>query len=120
MSEIQCPCGQTIEDYKKYLLLYLKKDMGEIDILCPNEYCYLRELGFLKFNVDDFGKINFEKGRFYAPYSTWNATRISEVSTVDILRQHLINIAEKLVDWEKIRKSVEVGISEKIAQEESQ
>ena len=47
---IQCPCGQNIIDYNDYLLLFLKKDMGEIDILCPNDYCYLRELGFLKFD----------------------------------------------------------------------
>ncbi|MFX0013148.1 MAG: hypothetical protein ACFFB2_04910 [Promethearchaeota archaeon] len=105
-SEIQCPCGQYIEDYSKYLLLHLKKEMGEIDILCPNEFCYLRELGFLKFHVDTNGKIKFDVGRFYAPYSTWNATRITEEATVKILKQHLIDITEKLVDWVKIRKGV--------------
>lgn len=102
--EIQCPCGQYIEDYSKYLLLHLKKEMGEIDILCPNEFCYLRELGFLKFRIDKAGEIEFDIGRFYAPYSTWNATRITEESTVKILKQHLIDITEKLVDWEKVKK----------------
>ncbi|UCE12987.1 MAG: hypothetical protein JSV04_12445 [Candidatus Heimdallarchaeota archaeon] len=102
--EIQCPCGQYIEDYSKYLLLHLKKEMGEIDILCPNEFCYLRELGFLKFGIDESGEIDFDIGRFYAPYSTWNATRITEESTVKILKQHLIDITEKLVDWDKVKK----------------
>ena len=105
MSEtIQCPCGKTIEDHTKYDLLYLKKD--EIDILCQNEYCYLRELGFLKFDIEaETSKINFEAGRFYAPYVTWNATRMSEEKTVEILRQHLIDITEKLVEWDKIKAS---------------
>ncbi len=107
MSEttVQCPCGHTIEDYRKYLLLYLKKEMEEIDILCPNEYCYLRELGFLKFKVTETGVINFDKGRFYAPFVTWNATRISGEMTVKILKQHLIDIVEKSVRWDKVRKN---------------
>ena len=101
--QIQCPCGKFIPDYTEYLLLYLKKDMKEIDILCPNEYCYLRELGFLKFYVEN-GQIKLEKGRFYAPYVTWNATRMSEEKTVEILRQHLVEITEKHVQWEIIKK----------------
>jgi hypothetical protein len=105
MSEtIQCPCGRTIEDYTDYELLYLKKD--EIDILCQNEYCYLRELGFLKIDIDtDTSNISFQAGKFYAPYVTWNATRMSEEKTVEILRQHLIDITEKLVEWDKIKIS---------------
>ncbi|MHA2224088.1 MAG: hypothetical protein ACXAC8_02715 [Candidatus Hodarchaeales archaeon] len=114
MSEsIQCPCGQIIEDYTKYILLNLKKEIGEggeIDILCSNDYCYLRELGFLKFNIDEKGKIILEKGRFYAPYVTWNATRMTEEKTVKELRVHLVDITEKLVQWDKIRKEhIETG-----------
>ena len=71
MSEsIQCPCGTIIEDYTKYMLLNLKKELGEggeIDILCSNDYCYLRELGFLKFNIDEKGKITLEKEDFMLP-----------------------------------------------------
>ncbi|NHJ01163.1 MAG: hypothetical protein EAX86_03430 [Candidatus Heimdallarchaeota archaeon] len=106
MSEtaVQCPCGYTIEDYRNYLLLYLKKEMEEIDILCPNEYCYLRELGFLKFNVTETGEIKFKKGRFYAPFVTWNATRMSSEMTVKILKQHLIDITEKSVRWDKVKR----------------
>ncbi len=101
---IQCPCGQNIKDYNDYLLLFLKKDMGEIDILCPNDYCYLRELGFLKFDIGENLEVFFEKGRFYAPYVTWNATKMTEETTVRILKQHLIDITEKTVDWERIKR----------------
>jgi hypothetical protein len=101
---IQCPCGQNIKHYQDYLLLFLKKDMGEIDILCPNDYCYLRELGFLKFDINESGDVDFEVGRFYAPYVTWNATRMSEDAILTVLKQHLINIAEKSIDWSRIKK----------------
>ena len=101
---IQCPCGQLIDDSSKYQLLYLKKEMEEIDILCPNDYCYLRELGFLKFKIDESNHIHFDKGRFYAPFVTWNATRMSEEKTIDILKQHLIEITEKNVSWKKVKE----------------
>lgn len=99
---IQCPCGQDINKFNQYTLLYLKKDIGEIDILCPNEYCYLRELGYLKIEIIDKKEIKFEKGKFYSPYVTWNATRLTEDHTRNILRSHLIDITEKLVQWDKI------------------
>ena len=112
MSEntIQCPCGQPIHDYTDYLLLYLKKDSdegGEIDILCRNDYCYLRELGYLKFTIDKARKVTLEKGKFYAPYVTWNATRMSEARTVEILKIHLVDITEKLVQWEKVLRGID-------------
>lgn len=116
---IQCPCGQLIEDYTKYSLLYLKKDQNEIDIGCPNDYCYLRELGFLKFDIDETGKINFEKGRFYAPYVTWNATRMTEDNTVRVLKQHLIDITEKHVQWDKVIKDFKKKEAEKASEEVS-
>jgi hypothetical protein len=106
-SQIQCPCGQFIPEYTEYQLLFLKKDMKEIDILCPNEFCYLRELGFLKFYIEN-GKIKLEKGRFYAPYVTWNATRMSEGETVKILKQHLIEITEKHVQWKIVKKDFDL------------
>ncbi len=113
MSEntIQCPCGKSINGYSDYSLLYLKKDSdegGEIDIICKNDYCYLRELGYLKFRIDTNRKIILEKGKFYAPYVTWNATRMNEEKTVEILRKHLIDITEKLVQWEKVMKGIEM------------
>ncbi|MHA2096769.1 MAG: hypothetical protein ACW98F_19310 [Candidatus Hodarchaeales archaeon] len=106
-STIQCPCGQSIHDYSGYSLLYLKKDSdegGEIDILCKNDYCYLRELGYLKFRIDKARKVILEKGKFYAPYVTWNATRMTEKKTVEILKTHLVDITEKLVQWDKVTK----------------
>ena len=41
---VQCPCGRVIKDPEEYKVVYLKHEMREIDILCPNDSCYLREL----------------------------------------------------------------------------
>ncbi|PWI48929.1 hypothetical protein CEE45_04150 [Candidatus Heimdallarchaeota archaeon B3_Heim] len=119
-STIQCPCGRTIHDYSDYSLLYLKKEFGEggeIDILCKNDYCYLRELGYLKFSIDKAKKVILEKGKFYAPYVTWNATRMSEDRTVEILKQHLVDITEKLVQWQKVMKSTDEEKVQSISEE---
>lgn len=98
---IQCPCGQIIGNSSEYNLLFLKKDLDEIDILCPNEFCYLRELGFITFKLAE-NTIKLNKGRFYAPFVTWNATRMSEEEIVSELRQHLIEICEKHIQWNRI------------------
>ena len=119
-STIQCPCGRKIHDYSDYSLLYLKKEAGEggeIDILCKNDYCYLRELGYLKFRIDKDKKVIFEKGKFYAPYVTWNATRMSEDRIVKILKQHLVDITEKLVHWQKVTKGLDEEMIQSISEE---
>ena len=85
--------------------------------MCKNDYCYLRELGYLKFNIDDSKKVILEKGRFYAPFVTWNATRMSEERTVTELKKHLVDITEKLVNWEKVTRSTDKKIPETISEE---
>ncbi|MHA2297731.1 MAG: hypothetical protein ACXADA_17010 [Candidatus Hodarchaeales archaeon] len=100
--QIQCPCGQVIIDSSEYQLLFLKKEMNEIDISCPNEYCYLRELGFITFKWEK-GDIVLDKGRFYAPFVTWNATKMSEEQTIKKLKKHLVDICEKHVQWDRIK-----------------
>lgn len=117
-NKIQCPCGVYIKD-NQYKLLYLKKDIGEIDILCYNDLCYLKELGYLKFHVDELQKINFNKGRFYSPFVTWNATRMSEEKASDVLKRHLIFITENLIDWQKVIEDYKANIDKKREKETS-
>ena len=117
-SKVQCPCGVYIEK-DQYKLLYLKKDTGEIDILCHNDYCYLKELGFLKFHIDENDKIDFDKGRFYSPFVTWNATRMSEENTIKELKTHLIHIAENMINWTKVVEDYKKKQKEEKAKEDS-
>jgi hypothetical protein len=103
MSEqIQCPCGRVIENPKDYKVLYLKRELKEIDILCPNDSCYLRELGYIKFEIEK-NKAKFKEASFYPPFVTWNAGRLEFESTERILKEHLKQVSKR-VEWDRISK----------------
>ncbi|RLE82629.1 MAG: hypothetical protein DRJ51_00655 [Thermoprotei archaeon] len=106
--KIQCPCGRTINDASEYKLLFLKKEMYEIDLLCPNDTCFLRELGFVKFRVED-DNIKIEKASFYPPFVTWNVARLGKEKAMTLLKQHLRDIVNKQIDWSKIKESVKTA-----------
>lgn len=110
---IQCPCGRVIKDPSEYKLLYLKKEQNEVDILCPNDTCYLRELGFVKFKVDENGEIRLEKASFYPPFVTWNVARMGREKATKTLREHLRWIYSKGIDWEKIKVDIKKRKGEK-------
>ena len=99
----QCPCGRVIEAPSDYTLLYLKRELREIDILCPNDACYLRELGYVRFEFRD-KEAKFKEATFYPPFVTWNAGRIGHENSEAILKSHLREIVTKLIDWERISK----------------
>ena len=103
--KIQCPCGRFIESPADYKLLYLKKEQNEIDILCPNDTCYLRELGFIKFKIDEkTRKLKIERAAFYPPFVTWNAARLGAEVAHRILKEHLREIVLKYVDWQRVKE----------------
>jgi hypothetical protein len=97
---IQCPCGRVIEDPEEYKVLFLKRELQEIDILCPNDSCYLRELGYIKFNVEG-GKAKFKEASFYPPFVTWNSGRLGADEAETQLKNHLKLIAKR-VDWARL------------------
>ena len=105
MDRIQCPCGTFIEDPNDYKVLYLKHEMKEIDILCPNDACYLRELGYVKFEIEN-GKAKFKEASFYPPFVTWNSGRLGFEKADKILKEHLKAIV-KNIDWDRIGKATE-------------
>ncbi len=104
-AKIQCPCGRSIEDASDYKLLFLKKEMNEIDILCPNDACYLRELGFVLFSIKNENP-QLNKAKFYVPYVTWNAAQLGEEKSRKKLREHLITLVKKEIDWDKIIEDI--------------
>lgn len=104
MSEkVQCPCGRIIENATEYKLLYLKKELSEIDVLCPNDTCYLRELGYVKFDMKG-EEAKFKEASFYPPFVTWNAGRVGSERAEKLLKAHLRQIATKEIDWKMIAK----------------
>jgi len=98
---VQCVCGRIIKDASEYKVLYLKKEQRELDILCPNDTCYLRELGFIKFEMIG-EKPRITKASFYSPFVTWNVARLGKEKASRLLKQHLQDLIRKCVDWNKI------------------
>ena len=99
---IQCVCGRIIKDASEYKLLFLKKERNEIDILCPNDTCYLRELGFIQFELVEGGKPRITKATFYSPFVTWNTARLGKEKAMAMLKQQLRDIVKKYINWDKI------------------
>ncbi len=100
---LQCPCGRVIKEPSEYKLVFLKKEHCEIDIMCPNPACHLKELGYIVFKVDrEHGKVLVETAAFYPPYVTWNATRLGREKATRLLEYHLTEIINKMVDWKRI------------------
>jgi len=102
---VQCPCGRVIRDARDYRLVFLRRGALEIDILCPNDSCYLKELGYIRFRVDN-GRIRLVRAEFYPPFVTWNAGRLGFDVASKILREHLRIIIREVVDWNRIRELV--------------
>lgn len=100
-SNAQCPCGHKLNNSSEYNILYLKKEMREIDILCPNSVCYLGELGFIKFEITD-NQAELKHTRFYSPYVTWNATRLGEDKASMLLKSHLKELITEKINWRQI------------------
>lgn len=98
--KIQCPCGRIIESGDEYKVLYLKHEMREIDVLCPNDGCYLRELGYVRFGLEK-KKAKFKEASFYPPYVTWNSGRLGFEKAEEMLKSHLGEIVVK-IDWKRI------------------
>jgi hypothetical protein len=101
MVQLQCPCGRKISDASEFKLLFLKKELNEIDILCPNDSCYLRELGYIKFDVVD-NKAKFKEASFYPPFVTWNSSQLGKDEAQEALKSFLRDIVKKHIDWNKI------------------
>jgi len=107
-SVVECPCGTKIRDSSKYTLLFLKKELLEIDILCPNEICHLRELGYIRFEKSG-GEALFREASFYPPFVTWNSTQLGRELAQNILKRHLKEIVTTHIDWREVVQVMKPG-----------
>jgi hypothetical protein len=103
-TSVQCPCGRYISDASEFKLIFLKKELNEIDILCPNDNCYLRELGFVKFDIKD-EKPAFKEATFYPPFVTWNVSQLGKDQANKRLKEILRDMVKKHITWEILLKT---------------
>jgi hypothetical protein len=105
MSEkLQCPCGRIIDSPKGYKALYLR-GLREIAIICPNDNCHVRELGYVSFEVEG-REVRFKTAAFYRPYVSWNVNQLGNEKAVEVLKAHLHELVAKIIDWQKIARKV--------------
>lgn len=118
---LQCPCGKTYKSPDEYKIVFIKKEQCEIDILCANPACHLKELGYAKFKVDrEQKKVHVEIASFYSPYVTWNATRLGREKAKRLLEKHLRYIVEQRIDWTKIASEAPDACATRIEIRESE
>lgn len=99
--KLQCPCGRIIDSANDYDAIYLRHEVREVAILCPNNNCYLRELGYVRFEIDgDEAKV--KEAAFYSPYITWNIDQLGNEKAIENLKTHLHELVSKVIDWRKI------------------
>ena len=97
---LQCPCGRLIKNPKEYEILFIKKKLYEIHILCPNQGCHLEELGKIRFFLT--GKAaKVEEAFFNTFFYSWNSQQLGEEKTKMLLEKHLKTIVAK-IDWQAI------------------
>ncbi len=112
---LQCPCGKEYRDPMEYKLVFVKKEQCEIDILCSNPACHLKELGYIKFKIDKtHRKVHVEIASFYSPYVTWNNTRLGKEKAMRLLESHLRFILEKRIDWKRIMEEAPPNCMEEL------
>lgn len=106
MSEkLQCPCGRIIDSPRGYKALYLRRGPREIAILCPNDNCHVRELGGVKFEIED-GEVRSKTAAFYPPYVRWNISQLGNDKAVEALKTHLHELVAKVINWQKIARKI--------------
>lgn len=112
---LQCPCGKIYKNPGDYTVVFVKKDQCEVDILCSNPACFLKELGYVKFSYDkDNQKVKVNVASFYPPYVTWNTTRLGRDKALRILESHLRELIGRNIDWRRVVEDLHPNCVEKI------
>ena len=111
---VQCVCGRIIKSPADYKVVFIKKENRELDILCPNDTCYLRELGFIQFRLEG-EKPRILKATFYSPFVTWNVARFGKEKAMRLLKQHLQELIRRYIDWNKIVEETKKQIERELA-----
>lgn len=104
---LQCPCGKIYSSPNDYTIVFVKKEQCEIDILCSNPACFLKELGYVKFIYDkDNSRVKINVASFYPPYVTWNTTRLGKDRALKLLETHLREVISRSINWKKVAEDL--------------
>gem|GEM_PF-6995905 len=104
---VQCPCGRLIRSPREYRIFLFNIREHEINILCPNEGCYLGELGRIEF-VTKARSWVIEEASFNSFFLSWNSDRLGEERTKALLESHLKNVIGG-IDWLSVMDRLEIS-----------
>lgn len=94
---VQCPCGRLIRSPREYVVFLMNIGEHEISLLCPNEGCYLEELGRIRFTVKGKSR-TIEEASFNPFFFSWNSDRLGEERAKALLESHMKNAIDG-IDW---------------------
>ncbi len=72
---LECPCGAKILHHGELRLEWKRENESQVHIICPDDSCYLREVGHIRFERNGH-EVRLKKVMFYPPFSSWNLARL--------------------------------------------
>ena len=105
--KISCICNREINSYLDYKLVFLTEVSNEIDIFCPNSSCSIKELGYIKFNVNEDETLSFSKAKFYPTFVSFNVQSINDENYF-LLKSHLKELVSKRINWPLLAQNIKM------------
>jgi len=105
-SWLECPCGAKITHPDKLRLVWKGREEDRLDILCPGDSCYLREVGYIESRRDG-DEVRLKGVTFYRPFSSWNLSRLGRERGNKLLSDLARGVVKRKVSWAQMDRSRE-------------
>jgi len=99
---LECPCGARIVRSDEVRLVWTGRD--RIDIVCPGDSCYLKEVGYIGFSRHG-DKVRLKRVSFYPPFSSWNLSRLGRERGSKLLDDLARGLMKRKVSWAQLDQS---------------
>ena len=102
--EVQCPCGRIIRSPKEYRVFFMREIGNVVYLLCPNERCYVGELGNITFSIHG-RSAKVDRAFFNMLFYSWNSEQLGEKTAKILLEDHLKTIVTRDINWQTISET---------------
>jgi len=98
---LECPCGAKIVHQGELRLVWPQKDENQLYILCPDDSCYLKEVGYILLRRGG-NEVRLNRVIFYPAFSSWNLARLGRERGNSLLKQLAKELRKRRVSWEDL------------------
>jgi len=105
-SWLECPCGARIAHPDELRFVWIGREKDRLDILCPDDSCYLREVGCIEFKRCG-DEVRLKGVTFYRPFSSWNLSRLGRERGNKLLRDLARGLVRRKLSWTQLDRSRE-------------